>query len=101
MRGRNLQRYIHTGTAAICGANPDRIVLEDSYPREDVEHLVAYTRSKAEAERQLDERYADLPIVIARPSIVVGHTRLGCKPQYNLGCHKACNPGCPRAASPR
>ena len=84
MRGRNLTRYIHTGTATICGAAPPHVVHEDSYPSDEAEHLVAYTRSKAEAERQLAERYADLPIVIARPSIVVGHTRLGCGPSGSI-----------------
>jgi nucleoside-diphosphate-sugar epimerase len=84
MRGRNLKRYIHTGTATICGAFPPHIVHEDDYPSEDATHLVAYTRSKAEAERVLAEKFGDLPIVVARPSIVVGHTRFGCKPSGSI-----------------
>jgi nucleoside-diphosphate-sugar epimerase len=85
MRGRPLlQRYIHTGTATICGAFPPSVVREDDYPSESATHLVAYTRSKAEAERLLAERYADLPIVVARPSIVVGDTRFGCKPSGSI-----------------
>ena len=84
MRGRNLDRFIYTGTAAICGASTTPIVHEDDYPSERAKHLVAYTRSKAEAERLLSEQFADLPLVVARPSIVVGHTELGCKPSGSI-----------------
>jgi nucleoside-diphosphate-sugar epimerase len=84
MRGRRLERYVHTGTATICGAFPPHVVHEDNYPSEDATHLVAYTRTKAEAEGLLAEQYQDLPIVVARPSIVVGHTRLGCKPSGSI-----------------
>src|SRR5258708_36975179 len=38
---------------------------------------VPYTASKLEGERRLRE-IPGLPLVIARPSIIVGHTRLGC-----------------------
>jgi len=84
MRGRRLERFIYTGTAAICGAAPAPVVHEDDYPDDRATHLVAYTRSKAEAERQLTEQFSDLPLVIARPSIVAGHTELGCKPSGSI-----------------
>lgn len=84
MRGRTLERYIYTGTATICGAVPQRIVYEDDYPSDSAQHLLAYTKSKAEAEQQLVERFSDLPIVTARPSIVVGDTRYGCKPSGSI-----------------
>lgn len=84
MRGRRLERFLYTGTAAICGASPAPVVHEDDYPDERATHLVAYTRSKAEAERLLAERFSDLPLVIARPSIVVGHTELGCRPSGSI-----------------
>ena len=84
MRGRKLERFIYTGTAAICGASPTPVIHEDDYPSDGAKHLVAYTRSKAEAERLLTERFSDLPLVIARPSIVVGHTALGCKPSGSI-----------------
>lgn len=84
MQGRRLQRYIHTGTATICGATPPHVVQEDDYPSATAEHLLPYTRSKAEAELKLTERYADLPLVIARPSIVVGDTRFGCAPSGSI-----------------
>ncbi len=84
MRGRNIERFVYTGTAAICGASPKPVVHEDDYPDDNATHLVAYTRSKAEAERQLAEHFSDLPVVFARPSIVVGHTELGCKPSGSI-----------------
>ncbi|MBI4873300.1 MAG: SDR family oxidoreductase [Acidobacteria bacterium] len=84
MQGRRIERYVHTGTATICGAFPPHVVHEDNYPSESATHLVAYTRSKADAERLLTERYADRPLVVARPSIVVGHTQLGCKPSGSI-----------------
>lgn len=84
MRGRNLERYLHTGTATICGARPPHIVHEDDYPHADALHLVEYTKSKAQAEQELISRYGDLPTVIARPSIVVGHRQLGCAPSGSI-----------------
>jgi nucleoside-diphosphate-sugar epimerase len=84
MRGRNLERYLHVGTATICGVAAESVVHEDDYPNPAAEHLLPYTRSKAEAEMLLAERYADLPITIARPSIVVGDTRYGCKPSGSI-----------------
>jgi len=84
MRGRRIERYIHTGTATICGGDPPNVVHEDDYPELEANHLVPYTRSKAEAERMLAQYYEDLPIVVARPSIVVGHTRLGCRPSGSI-----------------
>lgn len=84
MRGRSLERYLHVGTATICGIAHETIVREDDYPTAKAEHLLPYTRSKAEAEMLLTERYADLPLHIARPSIVVGDTRYGCKPSGSI-----------------
>ena len=84
MRSRRLERYIHTGTATICGAAPPHIVYEDDYPNPSIEHFLPYTRSKSEAEQQLNKRYSDLPLVIARPSIVVGDTRFGCAPSGSI-----------------
>lgn len=67
----------------ICGTRPGAIVHEDDYPGDAVEHFVSYTRSKANAERQL-RMLPDLPLVIVRPSIIVGHTRLGCQPSGSI-----------------
>jgi len=46
--------------------------------------LTAYTDSKSQIELALADRFKDLPIVVARPSIVVGHTRLGTRPSASI-----------------
>jgi nucleoside-diphosphate-sugar epimerase len=79
-----LERFLYVGTAYICGVNPPRVVREDDYPRFDVRHLVEYTASKAECEMLLEQTAPELPLVIARPSVVVGHTRLGCLPSASI-----------------
>ena len=42
-----------------------------------------YERSKCEAEALVQARAGDLPIVIVRPSIVVGHSRTGVTTSFN------------------
>jgi nucleoside-diphosphate-sugar epimerase len=79
-----LARILHVGTAFACGAGAPSIVHEDDYPQRDAPHLVEYTRSKAEAELLLERMMPELPLVVARPSIVVGHTRLGCGPSASI-----------------
>ena len=79
-----LERFIHVSTAMICGSAPPRVVAEDSYPAPGVHHLVGYTGSKAKAEALLRKELAGAPLVIVRPSIIVGHTRLGCKPSGSI-----------------
>jgi nucleoside-diphosphate-sugar epimerase len=75
---------VYVGTAYVCGAQPPPVVYEDAYPRADVRHLVQYTASKAECEMLLEQTAPELPLVIARPSVVVGHTRLGCLPSASI-----------------
>jgi nucleoside-diphosphate-sugar epimerase len=79
-----LVRFLQVGTAYLCGAEPPRVVHEEDYPRPDVRHLVEYTHSKAECERLLERSAPELPLVCARPSVVVGHTRLGCLPSASI-----------------
>jgi nucleoside-diphosphate-sugar epimerase/glutathionylspermidine synthase len=81
---RGLVRFVHVGTAYICGARPPALVHETDHPRDGVRHLVEYTRSKAECELLLQRDFADLPLVVARPSVVVGHTQLGCGPSASI-----------------
>jgi len=84
-RARKLQRFLHVGTAFSCGVMASgTTVSEDDYPRGDARHLVEYTRSKAEAEMLLQNTAQELPLVIARPSVVVGHSRLGCGPSASI-----------------
>jgi nucleoside-diphosphate-sugar epimerase/glutathionylspermidine synthase len=79
-----LVRFLHVGTAYICGAQPPPLVHEEDYPSPAARHLVEYTRSKAECEQLLASSLPDLPLVIARPSVIVGHTRLGCGPSASI-----------------
>jgi nucleoside-diphosphate-sugar epimerase len=83
LQSTSLRRFLYVGTAMICGEEPPHQVHEDQYPSS-VEHLVEYTASKAAAERALLQLSARLPLVIARPSIVIGHTRLGCQPSGSI-----------------
>jgi nucleoside-diphosphate-sugar epimerase len=83
-RAPRLRRFLYVGTAYVCGAEPPPVVYEDDYPRHGVRHLVEYTSSKAECELLLDQTAPELPLVVARPSVVVGHTRLGCGPSASL-----------------
>ncbi|MCJ2072632.1 SDR family oxidoreductase [Methylobacterium sp. J-030] len=79
-----LQRFLHVGTAMICGADAPRLVDETAYPAAAARHIVGYTESKAATEVSLAAQFPDLPIVVARPSIVVGHATLGAAPSSSI-----------------
>ncbi len=79
-----LKRFLYVGTAYICGEESNRIVREDDHPGYGVKHVVEYTSSKAECEMLLDATAPELPLVIARPSVVIGHTKLGCLPSASI-----------------
>lgn len=79
-----LQRFLHVGTAMSCTPEPDSLVAESAEFREHAEHLVEYTHSKSTIERLMREQCPQLPLLIARPSIVVGHTRHGCQPSSSI-----------------
>lgn len=82
---KSLKRFLHVGTAMACGPNMVAPPICESWelaPTE--EHLVPYTASKAAIEQKLRNELPDLPLVVARPSIVVGHTELGCKPSSSI-----------------
>jgi nucleoside-diphosphate-sugar epimerase len=83
-RAPRLERFVHVGTAMACGPDVASPVGESWELAPSDEHLVQYTASKAEIERKLHNELPDLPLVVARPSIVVGHTRLGCKPSGSI-----------------
>ncbi len=91
-RGPCLQRFLYVGTAYICGENSERVVREDMYPRFRARHFTEYTASKAECEMLLESTAPELPLVVARPSVVVGHTRLGCLPSASIfWFYRACD----------
>ncbi|WP_089576402.1 SDR family oxidoreductase [Escherichia coli] len=79
-----LQRFLHVGTAMSCSPEVNSLVSEEHIPPETNEHLVEYTLSKATIEYLIRHQCPDLPLLIARPSIIVGHTRLGCLPSSSI-----------------
>ncbi|MFC3946073.1 SDR family oxidoreductase [Serratia entomophila] len=81
---KGLKRFLHVGTAMSCAPEPGSLVAESGEFEESAEHLVEYTRSKSTIEQLMRQRCPQLPLVIARPSIVVGHTRLGCQPSSSI-----------------
>jgi len=69
-----VKRLVYTGTIASYDmSNPDDSITEDT-DFGDMDERNMYARSKAECERRLLEMHEgrDLPVVIARPGIVVG-----------------------------
>lgn len=79
-----LQRFLHVGTAMACGPSRQSPIAESWEIPPPEEHLVPYTASKGEIEARLRRELPQLPLVVARPSIVVGHTRLGCRPSGSI-----------------
>lgn len=79
-----LERFVYVGTAMVCGADASTPVAENYVPKGVPLDLVDYTISKREAEAALRRSFPQLPLVVARPSIVVGHTRLGCTPSGSI-----------------
>ncbi|HBE6106701.1 TPA: SDR family oxidoreductase [Escherichia coli] len=79
-----LKRFLHVGTAMSCTPDANSLVTEDTVASKTGEHLVEYTYSKAIIEHLMRNQCPDLPLLIARPSIIVGHTRLGCLPSTSI-----------------
>lgn len=91
-RVKNLQRFLYVGTSYICGEKSERVVREEMFPKLRASHFTEYTASKAECEMLLESTAPELPLVVARPSVVVGHTRLGCLPSASIfWFYRACD----------
>jgi nucleoside-diphosphate-sugar epimerase len=76
-----LRRLVHVSTAYVSGRHTGPFREDDLLVGQTFRNT--YESSKFEAERLL--RYAtDLPVVIARPSIVVGDHRSGWTPAFNV-----------------
>ena len=80
----SLRRFLHVGTAMACGLPAPHVVSEAYQAPADAAHLVPYTESKIECEKRLRAELPDLPLVVARPSIIVGDTRYGCAPSPSI-----------------
>ncbi|MDP2581216.1 Gfo/Idh/MocA family oxidoreductase [Shimia thalassica] len=71
----DVERFVYTGTIASYNmSDPNAVITETTGFAEDMTDRNLYARSKAECESQLTQMYLDhgLPLVIARPGIVVG-----------------------------
>lgn len=82
--GGGLKRWIQVGTAMSCG--PDLVSpVSESWDSAaaDKAHLVPYTKSKIGVEIAL-RSISGFPLIVARPSIVVGHSTLGCSPSPSI-----------------
>lgn len=79
-----LKRFIHVGTAMSCLPEPGENITESLLHADESEHIVEYTKSKATIERKMHDELPTLPLVIARPSIIVGHSELGCEPSSSI-----------------
>ncbi|GAG16361.1 unnamed protein product, partial [marine sediment metagenome] len=66
-----LRRLVHFSTATLCGYRPNAVVKEGDSPSENDKHLVAYTRTKAQAEQLLWEKRQEFPLLVVRPSITM------------------------------
>ncbi|MDE1010757.1 MAG: SDR family oxidoreductase [Paraburkholderia fungorum] len=81
---KKLRRFVHVSTAMACGTQCGANVQESPFGYGETRHLVPYTQSKREVERLLRSTYPNLPLVVVRPSIVVGHTVLGTLPSASI-----------------
>lgn len=71
-----VNRLVYTGTIASYDmSDPNVTISEDTGFPDDMSDRNMYARSKAECEKRLMQMHRDqgLPVVIARPGIVVGH----------------------------
>jgi thioester reductase-like protein len=77
-----LECFTHVSTAYVAGTHPGTFGEGDLDLGQD--HRNAYERTKLEAELLLRERADVLPIQVVRPSIVVGDSRTGWTPAFNV-----------------
>jgi thioester reductase-like protein len=82
--GGTLRRFVHVSTAYVSGRHGGEFGEEDLDVGQEFRNT--YERSKNEAERLLRAAAAseDLPLAVARPSIVVGHSVSGWTSAFNV-----------------
>ena len=81
---KSLRRFVHVGTAMASMPDKDSIFYEDMPDNAHNEDLVQYTASKRAIENLIRQECPDMPFVVARPSIIVGHTQFGCRPSSSI-----------------
>jgi long-chain acyl-CoA synthetase len=80
-RGR-LRRLVHVSTAYVAGCHRGRFGERDLWVGQAFRNT--YERTKAEAEAVVQDSAARLPVVVVRPSIVVGDSGTGWTPSFNV-----------------
>lgn len=78
-----IQRFINVGTAWCVGMGGGKVIWEGGSQQTET-HVVPYTRSKIEFEQLIRRKYPAFPLISARPSIVVGHSKLGTAPSGSI-----------------
>jgi thioester reductase-like protein len=81
-RGQNLRRFCHISTAYVAGDHPGEFTEDELEVGQGFRN--AYERSKFEAELVVRERSAQLPVLVLRPSIVVGERSSGWTSSFNV-----------------
>ena len=80
-RGR-LRRHLHVSTAYVAGRYRGRFMESDLDLGQGFRNT--YEQSKFEAEKAIAQAVGDLPVVIARPSIIVGDSHTGWTSAFNV-----------------
>jgi len=78
----NLQRFVHVSTAYVSGCTNGVFSEEDLDRGQRFRNT--YERSKFAAEQAVAARADELPLVVVRPSIVVGDRHSGWTPAFNV-----------------
>jgi len=76
-----LQRFVYIGTSSVSGRRTGLILEEELEAGQ--EFFNTYECSKCESERLVRNSAGRLPVVIVRPSIVIGDTRTGATTLFN------------------
>jgi thioester reductase-like protein len=77
-----LSCFTHVSTAYVAGTHDGTFCERDLDLGQ--EHRNPYERSKLEAEEEVRARSGELPVQVFRPSIVVGDSRTGWTPAFNV-----------------
>ena len=80
--GAGLQRVVHVSTAYVAGDHPGVFGEGDLDVGQTTRN--SYERSKLDAERILRADFAHLPVIVVRPSIVVGEQTSGWTSAFNV-----------------
>jgi thioester reductase-like protein len=80
--GGGLDSFVHVSTAYVAGTHPEPFSETDLDCGQEFRN--AYERSKFEAELAVRKRAESLPVQVVRPSIVVGDSRTGWTPSFNV-----------------